>query len=41
MVQRIQTVILQDLRQTLGVDVTLPEAVAKDLMVQVLAVTFK
>ena len=41
MAQRIQTVILQDLRQTLGVDATLPEAAAKDLMLQVLTVIFK
>ena len=38
-VQRIQMAILQDLRQTLGVDTTLPEAAAKELMLQVLAIT--
>ena len=39
MAQRTQTAILQDLRQTLGVDTTLPEAAAKDLMLQVVIVT--
>ena len=33
--QRVQTAILQDLRQTLGVAVTLPEEAAKDLVLQV------
>ena len=33
--QRVQTAILQDLRQTLGVAATLPEEAAKDLVLQV------
>ena len=33
--QRIQTAILQELRQTLGVDAILPEAATKELMLQV------
>ena len=33
--QRVQTAILQDLRQTLGVAATLPEETAKDLILQV------
>ena len=41
MAQRIQTAILQDLRQTLGVDATLPEMAAKEIMLQVLAITFQ
>ena len=39
MAQRIQTAILQDLRQTLGVDATLPKVAAKDLMLQAVIVT--
>ena len=35
MALRIQTAILQNLRQTLGVAGTLPEEAAKDLMLQV------
>ena len=35
MAQRIQTAILQDLRQTFGVDAMLPEEAAKDLILQV------
>ena len=33
--QRVQTAILQDLRQTLGVAATLPEEAAKDFVLQV------
>ena len=33
--QRMQTAMLQDLRQTLGVAATLPEEAAKDLILQV------
>ena len=33
--QRVQTAILQDLRQTLGAAATLPEEAAKDLVLQV------
>ena len=35
-VQRMQTAILQDLRQTLGVDATLPETTVKELVLQVI-----
>ena len=35
MAQRIQTAILQDLRQELGAAATLPENAAKDLILQV------
>ena len=34
--QRIQATILQDLRQTMGADATLPEPAAKELVLQVL-----
>ena len=34
--QRVQTAILQDLRQTLGVDATLPETTVKELVLQVI-----
>ena len=34
--QRVQTAILQDLRQTLGVEATLPETAVKDLVLQVI-----
>ena len=35
MAQRIQTAILQNLCQSLGADATLPEGVAKELILQV------
>ena len=35
-VQRVQTAILQDLHQTLGVDATLPETTVKELVLQVI-----
>ena len=34
--QWVQTAILQDLRQTVGVDATLPETTAKELVLQVI-----
>ena len=34
--QRVQTAILQDLHQTLGVDATLPETTIKELILQVI-----
>ena len=34
--QWVQTAILQDLRQTLGVDATLPETTIKELILQVI-----
>ena len=34
--QRVQTTILQDLHQTLGVEATLPETAIKDLILQVI-----
>ena len=34
--QQVQTAILQDLRQTLGVDATLPETTVKELVLQVI-----
>ena len=40
MAQRIQMAILQGLRQELGVKATLPENVAKDLILQVIVITF-
>ena len=33
--QQVQTTILQDLRQTLGIEATLPETAIKDLVLQV------
>ena len=36
MVQRVQTAILQNLRQSLGAAATLPEEAAKDLILQVI-----
>ena len=35
--QQIQTSIMQDLRQVLGVDASLPENVAKELILQVIS----
>ena len=37
--QRVQTAILQDLRQVLGVKATLPENATKDLILQVIIIT--